>query len=510
MGLTKRLPFSVKVALRAGFAAACLTGLLGLTACSTTVDDTQRNWMNSVFRPYVPDVVQGNFISSEQYAKLQLGMSREQVKQILGTPLLADYFHANRWDYIFEFKRQKEVVGKDRRVTIFFENDKVVKFDGDALPTEAELVAEIDNYAKSKRSFWDMVTGSNKNPPTTPLQQPEVLVPSPTVERTWWQKLTGQNKPPEVVTPAVPVVAPSASATETKPAERTWWQRLTGQNKSAEEAKPETAAAQDPVTPVSAAPVVPAEVAPIQPAPPVAPAASVVAPAAEAKPAERTWWQRLTGQNKPAEVVAPERAAVQDSVPVVPVSAAPIVPAEIAPAQPAPAVAPSPAVPASEAKPTERTWWQRLTGQNKPVEVAVPEKAAVQAPVAITPEASAPPVVPVAPATPVLAPAESLPVEASKPLERTFWQKLTGQNKPAEEAKPEASVPSPATPVVAPAPIAVAPPAPAAEAKPAERTWWQRLTGQNKPAPASTGEAQQIELPVASPMNTSPTAPSRP
>ena len=173
MGLTKRLPFSVKVAVRAGFAAACLTGLLGLTACSTTVDDTQRNWMNSVFRPYVPDVVQGNFISSEQYAKLQLGMSREQVKQILGTPLLADYFHANRWDYIFEFKRQKEVVGKDRRVTIFFENDKVVKFDGDALPTEAELVAEIDNYAKSKRSFWDMVTGSNKNPPTTPLQQPE-------------------------------------------------------------------------------------------------------------------------------------------------------------------------------------------------------------------------------------------------------------------------------------------------------------------------------------------------
>jgi outer membrane protein assembly factor BamE len=134
--------------------------------------------MNSIFRPYVPDIVQGNFISSEQYAKLEVGMSREQVRQILGTPLLASYFHANRWDYVFEFKRLGEKISKERRVTVFFDGDKVTKFQGDALPTEVELVAEIDNYAKHKRSFWDMVTGQNKNPITPPLQQPEVLIPS--------------------------------------------------------------------------------------------------------------------------------------------------------------------------------------------------------------------------------------------------------------------------------------------------------------------------------------------
>jgi outer membrane protein assembly factor BamE len=105
-------------------------------------------------------------------------MSREQVRQILGTPLLASYFHANRWDYIFEFKRLGEKISKERRVTVFFDGDKVTKFNGDALPTEVELVAEIDNYAKNKRSFWDMVTGKNKNPVTPPLQQPEVLIPS--------------------------------------------------------------------------------------------------------------------------------------------------------------------------------------------------------------------------------------------------------------------------------------------------------------------------------------------
>ena len=153
-------------------------GAIMVTGCSTKVDDTQRTMMNSIFRPYVPDIVQGNFISSEQYAKLQVGMSREQVRQILGTPLLASYFHANRWDYVFEFKRLNEKISKERRVTVFFEGDKVTKFNGDALPTEVELVAEIDNYAKNKRSFWDIFTGQNKPPVTPPLQQPEVLIPS--------------------------------------------------------------------------------------------------------------------------------------------------------------------------------------------------------------------------------------------------------------------------------------------------------------------------------------------
>ena len=136
--------------------------------------------MNKIFRPYVPDIVQGNFVSSEQYSKLKLGMTREQVRQILGTPLLADYFHANRWDYVFEFKRNGQVVGKDRRITLFFDGDKLVKVEGDALPTDVELVAEIDSYAKAKRSFWDVVTGSNKPPVTPPLEQPELLVPSKT------------------------------------------------------------------------------------------------------------------------------------------------------------------------------------------------------------------------------------------------------------------------------------------------------------------------------------------
>ena len=168
------------------------------------MDDHQRAWMNTIFRPYVPDVVQGNFISSEQYAKLKVGMTREQVRQVLGTPLLASYFHANRWDYVFEFKRAGQRIGDERNVTVLFEGDKVVKFDGTPLPTEVEMVAEIDNYSKQKRSFWEIFTGNNKPPVTKPLQQPELLVPSPT-----------DNAPPEPKVAETPVPPPADSATPT-------------------------------------------------------------------------------------------------------------------------------------------------------------------------------------------------------------------------------------------------------------------------------------------------------
>jgi outer membrane protein assembly factor BamE len=184
---------------KGGVMAMVAFAVLGVSGCSTAVDETQRAWMNKVFRPYVPDVVQGNFISSEQYAKLKLGMSREQVRQILGTPLLASYFHANRWDYVFEFKRAGQRVGAERHVTVYFDGDKLVKFEGDALPTDVELVAEIDNYAKSKRSFWDVMTGSNKPPVTPPLQQPEVLVTSKT-----------DNLPAGAAIPAVPAESKSS------------------------------------------------------------------------------------------------------------------------------------------------------------------------------------------------------------------------------------------------------------------------------------------------------------
>jgi outer membrane protein assembly factor BamE len=101
--------------------------------------------------PYRVSVVQGNFISREAVAQLKAGMSREQVRFLLGTPLLTDIFHADRWDYVFTFKRGDSVIVHERRYTVYFEGDQLVKFGGDELPSEYELIAEIDGLRKPEK-----------------------------------------------------------------------------------------------------------------------------------------------------------------------------------------------------------------------------------------------------------------------------------------------------------------------------------------------------------------------
>lgn len=104
-----------------------------------------------VITPYKVEVVQGNVITSEQAQAIKPGMTRAQVRDILGTPLLADAFHANRWDYVFTIRRQG-AGPQARRIVALFDADELKSFDtGGALPTEHEFVASIDTY-KSSRS----------------------------------------------------------------------------------------------------------------------------------------------------------------------------------------------------------------------------------------------------------------------------------------------------------------------------------------------------------------------
>jgi outer membrane protein assembly factor BamE len=101
-----------------------------------------------VLSPYRPDIQQGNFVSQEMLSQLKVGQTREQVKFILGTPLLTDAFHANRWDYPFYLARGNGEL-TTARVTVFFKDDKVEKFDGGNLPTEKEYIARIAGPAKT-------------------------------------------------------------------------------------------------------------------------------------------------------------------------------------------------------------------------------------------------------------------------------------------------------------------------------------------------------------------------
>lgn len=71
---------------------------------------------------YTPDVRQGNFLDQEKISQLQTGMSKRDVQVLLGTPLLTDPFHEDRWDYVYRFERDGDLVA-NRRLSLFFEGE---------------------------------------------------------------------------------------------------------------------------------------------------------------------------------------------------------------------------------------------------------------------------------------------------------------------------------------------------------------------------------------------------
>ena len=131
----------------------CCTRISLLVAVSATLAgcgslDSASNRALTVVSPYRMDIVQGNFVSSEQAAALRPGMSRAQVRDILGTPLVASVFHADRWDYIFTFRRQG-VEPQSRKLAVFFKGDVLERVEADSLPTEAEFAASVDPGRKN-------------------------------------------------------------------------------------------------------------------------------------------------------------------------------------------------------------------------------------------------------------------------------------------------------------------------------------------------------------------------
>ena len=122
-----------------------------LAGCSTYDSLTQR--VAQSITPYRITVVQGNFVSKEAAAQMQVGMSRAQVKQVLGTPLLSDMFHADRWDYVFYFKRGSTAVVQQRDFIVNFTGDRVASWSGgEDLPSNLELLAEIDGDRTGKKT----------------------------------------------------------------------------------------------------------------------------------------------------------------------------------------------------------------------------------------------------------------------------------------------------------------------------------------------------------------------
>ena len=77
---------------------------------------------------YRMDIQQGNYLDGHDVRQLKVGMTRAQVRYLLGTPMIQDVFNHDRWDYVYYFKRGYVDKPIESRVTVYFHGDKVARF----------------------------------------------------------------------------------------------------------------------------------------------------------------------------------------------------------------------------------------------------------------------------------------------------------------------------------------------------------------------------------------------
>ena len=130
-------------------------------------------WAPSFLGPYRPDVHQGNIVTKEMVEQLREGMTREQVRFMLGTPMLTSEFHRDRWDYPYYLNPRSGPV-QARRLTVYFKDNKLERFFADEMP--AESVADV----------LILGPGAKRAPKPAPRQgetkAPDIKTPPPTRE----------------------------------------------------------------------------------------------------------------------------------------------------------------------------------------------------------------------------------------------------------------------------------------------------------------------------------------
>jgi outer membrane protein assembly factor BamE len=142
MPLSMSLPsYLFKRAIRRAMLVCCVASSAPLAGCQSLQSSDN---LLGIITPYRLEVVQGNVVTKEQAALIKPGMTRNQVRDILGSPMLTDIFHSDRWDYPFTIRRQGTEPQK-RLVVLTFEGDALKTIDAPDLPTEREFVTSIDS-----------------------------------------------------------------------------------------------------------------------------------------------------------------------------------------------------------------------------------------------------------------------------------------------------------------------------------------------------------------------------
>lgn len=139
-----------------------------------------------VIKPFKMDIQQGNVVTSKMLLQLKPGMTKSQVKFIMGTPLIVDSFHTNRWDYFYQM-RQEGKIKEQRRVILEFDKDLLTRVRGDVVPegtagaaagddSSATKTITIESKAKEETSWTDKLKFWKKDEPAAAVKEvaPEV------------------------------------------------------------------------------------------------------------------------------------------------------------------------------------------------------------------------------------------------------------------------------------------------------------------------------------------------
>jgi len=156
---------------------------------------------------YKMNIQQGNYLVPDSVSQLKEGMTRSQVRFLLGTPMVPDAFDTSRWDYYYFFSSKQYKQPLKRRLTVYFEDERVQRFENQGVPTQTDLAQlELDlrkaiaanKKNERKPSMWKRMTGRGD---TESAPAPEAKTST---------EAQGQ-KPPDPVPPSEPLPAPAGT-----------------------------------------------------------------------------------------------------------------------------------------------------------------------------------------------------------------------------------------------------------------------------------------------------------
>ncbi len=164
---------------------------------------------------YKMNVQQGNYLVADSVSQLKEGMTRSQVRFLLGTPMVPEAFDNSRWDYYYFFSSAKYPKPLRRQLTVYFEDERVQRYDNQGVPTQTDLKQLDEDLQKAiaatkknerKPSMWSRMTGHGQDPSTGAAGNAVTPPPAPKTSTE-----AAASAPPDPVPASDPLPAPAGT-----------------------------------------------------------------------------------------------------------------------------------------------------------------------------------------------------------------------------------------------------------------------------------------------------------